>query len=131
MKRISIDELNFDLAYEGYYWYSNKSKPEIADKLTKDIFTLFPFIVEGNFYSQEKEISISIKYIDGEYKVFQACLKDLPANQVTHEEYIAHDLEGVKKIKMIHFWTESGPDPLLEGMTTLFPAWQAFKGFKK
>lgn len=131
MQRIDIDDINFDLNYEGYYWYSNKSKPEIAERISKEIFTKLPFIVEGNFYCAEREISISIKNIDGEYRVYQASLNGLPIKQKSVQDYIAHDLKGIKKIKIVQFWEESGPDELLENMTTLVPSWQAFAGFIK
>lgn len=131
MKRINIDEINFDLDYEGYYWLSNSNKPIMSHKISKDIFMELPFIVEGNFYAPEKEISISIKYLDGEYKIFQSELNALPANQITVDKYLAHDLNGIKKIIMIQYWKESSPDPLLEGMTTLIPDWHAFSGFEK
>jgi CRISPR type III-associated protein (TIGR04423 family) len=131
MKKIDINDINFDLKYEGYYWYSNQQKPELVlnQTITKDIFTILPFVVEGNLYSKEKGISINIKNIDGEYKVFQADVKDLSDEQITRNEYLAHDLAGIDKIKMIHFWEESKEDALLENMKTLIPAWQAFVGF--
>jgi len=133
MKKIDINDINFDLEYEGFYWYSNQQKPVLVlnQKITKGIFTTLPFIVEGNLYSEEKNISISIKNIDGAYKVFQADVKDWLDEQITRNEYLAHDLVGINKIKMIHFWEESKEDALLENMKTLIPAWQAFVGFIK
>ena len=133
MKKIEINDINFDLEYEGYYWYSNEPKPEIVlnQKVSKDIFKILPFIVEGNLYCKNKDISINIKNIDGEYKIFQADVSNLHENQVTENEYLAHDLAGIDKIKMIHFWKESKEDALLENMKTLIPAWQAFVGFIK
>lgn len=133
MKRIDINTIDFRLKYEGYYWYSNQSKPEVVlnHKLSKDIFTTLPFIVEGNLYSKSKEISISIKNIDGEYRIYQANVKGLPKPRLTENEYITHDLDGIEKIKIIHFWKDGRADPLLENMKTLIPAWQAFVGFIK
>ncbi len=131
MQRIDIDSINFHLNYQGYYWYSNKPKPQLVEKISKEIFTTLPFIVEGNLYCAEKNISISIKNIDGEYHIYQADLNGLAKDQKTVQEYIAHDLEGVKKIKMLHYWEESEPDELLANMTTLIPSWQAFAGFVK
>ena len=131
MKKVDINDINFDLEYEGYYWYSNQQKPELVlnQKITKDIFTKLPFIVEGNLYYQKEGISISIKNIDGEYRIYSADVSHLPKSQVTENEYLAHDLDGIDKIKMIHFWEESEEDALLENMKTLIPAWQAFVGF--
>lgn len=133
MKKISINDINFDLDYEGYYWYSNQSKPELVQhqKISKDIFTELPFIVEGNFFAKNEELSISIKFIDGKYYIYQADLSGLQDAETTRNEFIAHDLEGIDKIKMVQVWEESPEDPLLENMKTLKPAWQAFVGFVK
>lgn len=133
MKKISINEIDYSLQYEGYYWYSNDPKPVIVkgETINKDIFKQLPFIIEGNLWNSVNSISISIKNIDGAYQVYQANLKDLPKDQCAEEEYIAHDLEGISKISMLQYWEEGQPDELLAGMTTIIPAWQAFKGFIK
>lgn len=135
MKRIEISQIPFDLTFEGYYWYSNERKPTILiDKaISKAIFTKLPFIVEGNFYNEEKGISINIKNIDGQYFITQANLRDLNQANISELDggYLPHRLAGIKKIKLVHYWAESEPDDLLEGMTTLIPVWIAFKGFVK
>ncbi len=133
MNRITIDKIDFSLDYEGYFWYSNASKPVLlnSEKISKDIFKPLPFILEGNLYCKEKELSINIKNIDGEYQIFQAYLSNLPKNQVTEQCFLTHDLDGIEKIKLLQFWKESEPDELLAGMTTLHPSWQAFAGFIK
>ena len=79
MKKINLEQFPFELAFEGYCWYSNASKPIVFNDeiLTKDLFTLLPFIVEGNLYSEEKGISINIKNIDGDYLITQAQIKTL------------------------------------------------------
>ena len=128
MKKINLEQFPFELAFEGYCWYSNASKPRVFNNeiLTKELFTSLPFIVEGNLYSEETGISINIKNIDGDYLITQAQIKDL---DLESKEYLAHRLEGVGKIKLVHHWEEEEPDDLLEGMTTLVPVWMAFKGF--
>ena len=133
MKKIDISEIDYSLTYEGYIWYSNKQKPEIikGNLFTKAIFTSLPFIVEGNFYNDSTGCSISISHIDGFYIVRQASLKGLPETQIKEQEYIAHDLEDISKIKILQYWEEGQHDELLAGMTTLIPTWQAFKGFIK
>lgn len=131
MKRINIEDINFDLEYEGYLWYSNQQKPVKVTKIKRDDFSDLPFIVEGNLYAEDKGISIAIKNIDGDYFITQGNVVDLPEDQLTHQEFVAHKLDGVEKIKMIQFWEESENDELLEGMKTLKPCWRAFIGFKK
>lgn len=129
MKRINIEDINFGLTYEGYLWYSDKKKPEQRTSISKEDFKNLPFIVEGNFYSEQEQISISIKHRDGAYFIYRADLKNLKGDQKTEQAYIAHDLDGVKKIKMLQYWEESPEDELLAGMKTLVPSWQAFVGF--
>lgn len=130
MKRINIDEINFDLEYEGYIWYSNQRNPKMITKFNKSDFTDLPFIIEGNLYAANKKISISIKNIDGAYFITQTSLDNLPKDQITEQEFLSHKLDGIKKIKMVQFWEEV-EDELCEGMKTLKPSWQAFQGFIK
>jgi CRISPR type III-associated protein (TIGR04423 family) len=133
MKKIKIQDIPFDTTYEGYYWYSNAAKPIVLDnqRLSEAIFTQLPFIVEGNFYNEAQAISINIKHIDGQYLITRADLANLNEANITEQDYLAHDLKGIKAIKLIHYWQESAADDLLEGMTTLIPVWMAFKGFVK
>ena len=133
MKKIDIEQIPFKLEFEGYYWYSNASEPEVLDNkpIPKEIFEKqLPFIVEGNFYNELTGISINIKNIDGEYLITQVNLNDLIQKNLTERTYLAHRL-GDTKIKLVHYWEESAPDELLADMTTLIPVWMAFKGFVK
>ena len=133
MKRITVDEIDYSLQYEGYYWYSNEQKPVTIKgaTITRAIFKQLPFIIEGNLYCSVNGASINIKNVDGGYQIYQADLNNLPVRQCAEQEYIAHYLDGVSKIKMLQYWAEGAPDELLAGMTTLIPAWQAFKGLIK
>ena len=62
MERIDIKQIPFDLPFEGYYWYSDESKPTALDKKTisEAIFTELPFIVEGNFYNNDEKALFDI-----------------------------------------------------------------------
>jgi CRISPR type III-associated protein (TIGR04423 family) len=133
MKKIKIQDIPFDTAFEGYYWYSNASKPVVLDnqRLSEALFTQLPFIIEGNLYNEEKGMSINIKNIDGQYLITQAYLGGLNPAHISEQNYLAHDLKGIKAIKLVHYWQESAADDLLDGMTTLIPVWMAFKGFVK
>lgn len=136
---IKIDDIP-DYNYEGYYWYSDQSAPEVVypqRKLDfKEILTLLPFVVEGNFYAEQEKVSIQIRHIDGEYRSAQFDLKGLENNSnYPTRHYIAHrlkdeDEKSISKYKMMEAWEEM-EDPLLEGMKTLKPTWAAFCGFVK
>jgi CRISPR type III-associated protein (TIGR04423 family) len=128
-KKITIDQIPDNIDFEGYYWYSNERKPEIIDgeKIDKSIFSDLPFVVEANFYSEAEKISIQVKNIDGQYHVGEIKLESIE----NAAEYIAHDLKGINKFKMVETWEEKEDDKdnLLEGMKVLVPSWTAFAGF--
>lgn len=131
MEKITIQDIDFSLNYEGYYWYSNRKKPVLVENepITADIFTPMPFIVEGNLYCKNTNTSIAIKNIDGEYYIHRVNLSDFSLAQCHKQQYIAHDLPNITHIEMCEYWAESASEPLLAGMTTLVPAWSAFVGF--
>lgn len=131
MKKIEVEDVNFDLEYEGYLWYSNEPSPEQVNEISRAHFTTLPFIVEGNLYSAKDKISVRVRNIDGAYFITQGSVKDLPAEQITRQEFVAHKLDGIAKVKMIQYWEEPEKDELLEGMKTLKPSWSAFVGFIK
>jgi len=123
-KEISIDKIP-SFKFEGYYWMSDSSKPQIIrnQEIEKSVFGKLPFVVEANFYSKEKEISIQVKNIDGKYRVAQIDVQG--CEPIT---YIGHDIES--DFLVVEAW-EDVEDSLLENMTTKVPTWTAFKGFVK
>src|SRR5690625_3500456 len=132
MEKINIEDINFDLEYIGYLWYSNAPTPKKITKIKQENFSELPFIIEGNLYDEKEGISIAIKNIDGEYFITRAFVNNLSKDQVTHQEFVvSNKLEGIKKIKMLQYWEETEEDELLKGMKTLIPGWKAFIGFKK
>ncbi len=128
-KQIEINEIPAG-NFEGYYWLSDKSKPELIfnKEIDKTKFSQLPFVVEANFYSEKMEKSIQIKNIDGEYK---CAIIDLSDCEYEAQKYIGHDLEYNKNhfdYFVVEAWEEKA-DELLEGMKTKVPSWVAFKGF--
>ena len=123
-KNINITEIP-EGNFEGYYWYSNKTKPEIINskKIDKKKFTQLPFVIEANFYSKETETSIQIKNLDGNYHIAIIDLKDC---KVEPQNYIGHDIGY--DFQVVEAWEEK-EDEFLEGMKTEVPVWTAFKGF--
>ena len=121
-KKISIEEIPSG-NYEGYYWFSDESKPVVIRNkdIDKSIFKKLPFVVEANFYSKQEDISIQVKNIDGDYHVAMIDVKDTEA-----KKYVGHDI-GCDFL-LVEAW-EDKKDPLLENMTTKVPTWAAFKGF--
>jgi hypothetical protein len=60
--------------FEGYLWKSDEQAPEVykGNKLL-EVYTfdddINPFIIEGQLYDAGTGLSVSIKYVDGEYKI--------------------------------------------------------------
>lgn len=123
-KHITLQEIP-DITWEGYYWYSSESKPMLIEneKISKELFTAMPFVVEANFYNRELAQSVQVKNIDGIYVVSLIDLKDFNGEERT---YMGHDI-GSNFIIVEGVQTEQ--DPLLENMDVKVPVWHAFKGF--
>lgn len=120
-----------DIAFDGYLWLSNATKPKTmkSERVDMTLFRKLPFVVEGNLWSEELSLSIQIRNVDGEYFVHQFDLSDSEDDKLLEEkEYLAHDLDGVGKYRVVEAWKEYR-DEMLAGMATLVPAWTAFKGF--
>ena len=147
-KKIEPSEIDTDLTYVGYYWLSDKQTPTVLDKETFDFDTLFKdskrFVVEGNLYNKDEEISYQIKDIDGTPHISKIMLKglvDLTEKELAKKNckevaYHTHDIPNFSKYTMIEAWMESDlyakgmvTDNDLKELTTLVPAWSAFIGF--
>lgn len=128
--KIEIENISPDHEYDGYYWMSDKRKPEVVrnEKIDKEKFDSLPFVVEANFYCAKENKSLQIKNIDGEYHVAEIDFKNLPEDKYDEHVYIAHDLDGIGKYKMYEAWDEE-PDENTEGFAVLVPTWSAFAGF--
>lgn len=130
-KDITLAAIPVDIAFDGYLWLSNATKPKTmkSERVDMTLFRKLPFVVEGNLWSEELSLSIQIRNVDGEYFVHQFDLSDSEDDKLLEEkEYLAHDLDGVGKYRVVEAWKEYR-DEMLAGMATLVPAWTAFKGF--
>lgn len=137
--------------YEGYMWESDKIAPEIYHGKEEIGFSLTdgenPFIVEGQLYDKENDLSISIRFVDGKYLITRFDGKRgifikgnsgeengiPPMKYETGEEelYIPNSamrLES-KVLKFIRLWKEEDADDDSYGFKTLCPSGLVFKGF--
>ena len=123
-KKINVEDIPTG-KFDGYFWYSNKPKPEVIrnEVIDKTKFIKLPFIIEGNFYSKDTETSIQIKNIDGNYHIAKIDLKDC---KIKPQIYIGHDIGY--DFQIVEAWDEK-EDEFLEGMKTQVPSWTAYKGF--
>lgn len=130
-RRISIDQIS-DQKYDGYIWMSDKEDPDL---LKGKKFSLpegcNPFIVEGQLYSEEAGLSYSIKYVDGEYIVFEhkvsAADISSPDNEVIVYEPNRMNVGGLKFLRV---WEKKADDNCLD-MDVLTLTKNVFIGFKK
>lgn len=118
--------------YQGYLWYSDSKEPhvfvdeEFGIEISND---QNPFIIEGQLFDGKN--SISIKYVDGEYRVNPHVVKGEDFNNVDVEikEYHANRIKNVRKLQFLQYWRPE-PDKNCEGMEVLQPKELVFVGFK-
>lgn len=119
--------------YEGYIWYSDQSVPEFFQNKEKNISledNQNPFIVEGYLYDRAKEVSYSIKYIDGKYRVKRFYIPDLKELEKKEYVFLPKRMSGIKGLLFEQYWRPV-EDAYCESMPVLQPAEYVFKGFQK
>lgn len=118
--------------YQGYVWKSNEKEPTmVSGSFNEDLSTQNPFIIEGFLYDEERHVSYSIKYADGEYLIYRYEVdpRDFRSEDVVLKNYYAHRMKkNHKKLAFLQYWREQ-EDPLCEGMKVLQPAELVFVGF--
>ena len=72
--------------YQGYLWYSDQRQPEVYLGKTSVAELILdesknPFIIEGNLYDAERQLSISIRFVDGKYIVTRYDLNTTSADE--------------------------------------------------
>ena len=120
---------------EGYLWYSDQDTPVVYDG-TKESFKFDdndnPFVIEGQLYDTDKDISYSIKYVDGKYLVKKYAVKEIKLDsecKIADKYFQSHRMDG----RVLHFmeiWRPA-PDSLCEDIKVFQPADIIFVGFKK
>lgn len=124
--------------YEGYLWKSDSPAPEICHKGKVTQLTLTdgenPFIIEGELFDATSGESVSIRFIDGKYRVSSFAVAPKSRNDsdahVTKKEYLAQRMPGIDKLCYLQYW-EPASDELCENMEVLQPDRLVFVGFKK
>lgn len=129
---MTSDKINPDLLYEGYLWMSNADSPIVYDYDRPVDMTLFrgtnPFVREGYLYSREAKISLTIKFVDGQYLIRE--------HEVTEKQeydelsFVSHRMEGAPLLKFRRYW-RMAQDPACLGMETQVFDRMVFVGFEK
>ena len=130
--------INFDLPYEGYLWMSNKNHPCVycpESLIDRGLFDGHnPFVAEGYLFNHEKGISISIKYVDGRYRIYIDKVKPSDFNSKDTERlcYLTQRMDHSDALwaEFLRYWTET-PAPACHSMNVLEIEKELFVGFKK
>lgn len=139
MGKISISDIDNQLTYEGYLWWNDKENPdiiqgEVFDRLPEEDAN--PFVVEGQLYNQAKGISYSIKYVDGQYIVYEYTVtEDDKKSPNEIKTYLSNRMDG-RWLQFLRYWEEvEDTDAKLEaypkGLGVLRQTKNVFIGFKK
>ena len=141
--------------FEGYLWESDKQVPEVCEGNKIDVYTFDdetnPFIIEGQLYDSETGQSVSIKYVDGEYKIKKYYIDNTDSGHLSFSAVVKGE-KGDEKVKNIpcevkelhykgnsqlkgynlHFYElwEEKPDPLCCKMKVLEATKVIFAGFE-
>lgn len=133
--QITLDAIDKTASYEGYLWMSDMDKPTIIegtlpleDNLLKEAAN--PFIAEGFLYNEAARLSYSLKYVDGQTRVYKYELEDKDFEDDDNvKEYYGNRM-GDRRLKFREIW-EPVPDAACEGMAVLQLRITVFIGFKK
>lgn len=136
-----------DAACIGYYWMSNATDPVLIGneegkqpgklpsliKDTLDKTDANPFVVEAQLFFPKENLSVGIKYVDGDYhisrkKVTKEEIAAANTENVTLKKYVAHRMPG-KRLLFLQYWEEI-TDKLCAKQGVLQPTEMAFIGFE-
>lgn len=118
---------------QGYLWYSDRNEPIIIHKdFELDLDDeVNPFVIEG--FICNSELSVSIKYVDGEYFINKYKLTPEDRNSEVDKDDIltfrANRMPGKSQLIFRQKW-QLKADVLCEGMEVLRPSELIFIGFK-
>lgn len=134
MMDINID---FNQPYEGYLWMSNENHPQVFHPESLIDRQLFeghnPFVAEGYLFNHEKGFSISIKYVDGRYRIYIDKVKPSDFNSKDTDRlcYLTQRMDHSDALwaEFLRYWTET-PDPTCLDMNVQEVEKEVFVGFK-
>lgn len=115
--------------YQGYIWYSDRSEPEIIEtEFHIDIASdTNPFIAEAFLLDIDRQISHSIKFVDGEYLFNSFKLND--EDYSNYKVYKGNHMNN-RDLRFTQRW-KTVKDSLCCDMITRIPAEMVFVGFDK
>ena len=135
MRQIKIDQIDYSIDYSakwtGYYWLSNKTRPEILEnaQLSHDVLKAeVPFVIEAQLTCGTT--SLSIRNVDGQCRITEYDSADLNDPNNTEEKFISLRM-GNRRLCFKRRWLATDDvDNLCLAMPTLQPAGLMFTGFE-
>lgn len=117
-------------AYEGYVWLSGQPKPKVLSNEKYDFENTGqnPFIIEALLWAKNEKVAVHISHTH-RYLINVYDLKTLESADNKDIIFLAHKIDGVKKLKFTQIW-QAEPDPLCERMEVLEMKAQVFIGFE-
>lgn len=137
----NINDIDYTLTYEGYLWMSDKQHPKVfhpESQIDPALFTKKnPFVVEGYLFNKQTGLSLSIKYIDGQYHIYRNIVEktDLDSQNksknVDTVYYLTQriDIPSKRWAAFLRYWNEKADSSCL-GMNVLEVEKEVFIGFK-
>ena len=142
MEKKSMEKTDFinkikDRPLTGYLWLSNESIPSlkrIYDNAAIDT-SVFDceksFVAEGLLYDDNAKLSYQIKFINGSYQIFENESEPKQGEEVSSKSYIAHRINGVKKLKFNQIYAPKEDKECCRNMQVLTLDRVVFVGFEK
>ncbi len=115
---------------QGYYWFSNSELPVVVDGHFNGLNLsdyITPFIIEAQLYNRGKQVSYSVKYIDGHYYIQETNVTEQTINDA--KSFISKWDDNLNLLFTTR-WIKK-PDSLCCNMDVLMPANCIFVGFKR
>ena len=117
---------------EGYLWWSDLQEPKVycGEKMDQSFDeNANPFVVEGQLFDKDNNVSYSIKYIDGEYIVEKFEVQDDDFTNPNNETktYLSNRM-GDRWLSFLRYWEEKNDENCMN-MPVLTLTKNVFVGF--
>ena len=119
-----------EAGWQGYYWMSDSMKQVFCssiDDYLPSLDQLNPFITEGWLYHKGQKVSVSIRMVDGSYRIGEYVLTG--QEETIKDTYLPNSV--TKEFEKMNFFTVWEPvaDELCAGFDVLKPVARVFTGF--
>ena len=119
---------------EGYLWWSDLQEPKIYDGVAFEISfdeAKNPFVVEGQLYDKDENLSYSIKFVDGKYLInkYKVETSDRTNKDNELKSFLSNRMGG-RWLQFLRYWEEKEDENCMN-MPVLTFTKNVFVGFKE